>query len=137
LSSKLRNVSVIIVDSSCLIQERLFGLVFVSSINPLSFYLYRILTTVYHIWNYLLLRTFREHDIRPSEHGERSVYTFNKGHWTVSKVRFSTLCSFVYSPVKRNCLVTFLIQSDTKKRELLKNPTKIEEIQEKKFIDRN
>ena len=30
------------------------------------------------------------------------------------------------------------IQSETKKeRELLKNPTKIEEIQEKKFIDRN
>ena len=26
---------------------------------------------------------------------------------------------------------------DTKKRELLKNPTKIEEIQEKKMIDRN
>jgi len=31
----------------------------------------------------------------------------------------------------------FLVQGDTKKRELLKNPTKIEEIQEKKFIDRN
>ena len=29
------------------------------------------------------------------------------------------------------------IQSDTKKRKLLKNPTKIEEIQEKKIIDRN
>ena len=29
------------------------------------------------------------------------------------------------------------IQGDTKKRELLKYPTKIEEIQEKKFIDRN
>ena len=29
------------------------------------------------------------------------------------------------------------MQSDTKKRELLKNPTKIEEIQEKKIIDRN
>ena len=29
------------------------------------------------------------------------------------------------------------IQNDTKKRELLKNPTKIEEIQEKQFIDRN
>ena len=30
------------------------------------------------------------------------------------------------------------VQVDTKKkRELLKNPTKIEEIQEKKFIDRN
>ena len=28
-------------------------------------------------------------------------------------------------------------QDDTKKRELLKNPTKIEQIQEKKFIDRN
>jgi hypothetical protein len=30
-----------------------------------------------------------------------------------------------------------LIQCETKKRELLKNPTKIEKIQEKKFIDRN
>ena len=29
------------------------------------------------------------------------------------------------------------VQSDTKKWEILKNPTKIEEIQEKKFIDRN
>ena len=29
------------------------------------------------------------------------------------------------------------LQGDTKKRELLKNPTKIVEIQEKKFIDRN
>jgi hypothetical protein len=31
----------------------------------------------------------------------------------------------------------FHIKCDTKKRELLKTPTKIEEIQEKKFIDRN
>jgi len=31
----------------------------------------------------------------------------------------------------------FYVQDDTKKRELLKNPTKIEEIQEKKIIDRN
>ena len=30
-----------------------------------------------------------------------------------------------------------LIQGDTKKQELLKNPTKIEEIQQKNFIDRN
>jgi len=29
------------------------------------------------------------------------------------------------------------IQSDTKKQELLKNQTKIEEIQKKKIIDRN
>ena len=31
----------------------------------------------------------------------------------------------------------YLVQSDTKKRELLKTPTKIEEIQKKKIIDRN
>ena len=30
-----------------------------------------------------------------------------------------------------------LVKGDTKKQKLLKNPTKIEEIQEKKFIDRN
>jgi hypothetical protein len=30
-----------------------------------------------------------------------------------------------------------LLRGDTKKRELLKNPTKIEEKQKKKFIDRN
>jgi len=34
-------------------------------------------------------------------------------------------------------LILCYIQGDTKKRELLKNPTKIEEIQKKKFIDRN
>ena len=39
--------------------------------------------------------------------------------------------------VKYQTLECKLIQSDTKKRELLKNPTKIEEIQEKTFIDRN
>jgi len=33
--------------------------------------------------------------------------------------------------------VGILIQGDRKKRELLKNPTKIEEIQEKKIINRN
>jgi len=32
---------------------------------------------------------------------------------------------------------TIRIQSDTKKRELLKTPTKIEEIQKKKIIGRN
>jgi hypothetical protein len=30
-----------------------------------------------------------------------------------------------------------LVQSDTKKWELLKNPTKIEEMQQKNFIDKN
>jgi len=32
------------------------------------------------------------------------------------------------------CMLLFYIQSDTKKRKLLKNPTKIEEIQEKKLL---
>jgi len=31
----------------------------------------------------------------------------------------------------------YQLEVDTKKRELLKNPTKIEEIQAKKIIDRN
>ena len=35
-----------------------------------------------------------------------------------------------------SCRTTY-IQDDTKKRELSKNPTKIEDIQEKKIIDRN
>jgi hypothetical protein len=34
--------------------------------------------------------------------------------------------------LERNAFIFYLIQDDTKKRELLKNPTKIEEIQEKK-----
>ena len=37
----------------------------------------------------------------------------------------------------QNYVLSWYIQSDTKKRELLKNPTTIEEIQEKKIIDRN
>jgi hypothetical protein len=35
------------------------------------------------------------------------------------------------------CPIILVVEGDTKKWELLKNPTKIEEIQEKKFIDRN
>jgi len=46
----------------------------------------------------------------------------------------SFLCSVSNGPVVP---AAGNIQGDTKKRELLKNPTKIEEIQEKKFIDRN
>ena len=48
--------------------------------------------------------------------------------------------SHFYGHVARRIVIRKLeskIQGDTKKRELLKNPTKIEEIQEKKFIDRN
>jgi len=36
--------------------------------------------------------------------------------------------------VTLNMLVIGLVQGDTKNRELLKNPTKIEEIQEKKLL---
>jgi len=35
---------------------------------------------------------------------------------------------------KRKALKLYVIQGDTKKRELLKNPTKIEEIKEKKLL---
>ena len=44
-----------------------------------------------------------------------------------------------YHYTLRNCPEErrFHLQGDTKKRELLKTPTKIEEIQEKKIIDRN
>jgi hypothetical protein len=36
-----------------------------------------------------------------------------------------------------NTAILVLIQGDTKKRELLKNPTKIEEMQQKNVIDKN
>ena len=39
--------------------------------------------------------------------------------------------------IKSNFIFLLNVQGDTKNWELLKNPTKIEEIQEKKFIDRN
>jgi len=66
---------------------------------------------VYHIWDFLLLKTFREHDIRPLEHGERSVYILNKGHWTFSKVRFSTLFLFIcLQSCEKVCLVTSFIR---------------------------
>ena len=41
----------------------------------------------------------------------------------------------LYAQIETKCCAH--IQGDTKKRELLKNPTKIEEIQQKNFIDRN
>jgi len=43
----------------------------------------------------------------------------------------------VLSVVLKMHLFWAMIHGDTKKWELLKNRTKIEEIQEKKFIDRN
>jgi len=52
-------------------------------------------------------------------------------NWTITTclLRDSKLCRILQSMQ--------YTQSDTKERELLKSPTKIEEIQEKKFIDRN
>ena len=52
-------------------------------------------------------------------------------------ILMSHVCNAENSPRKHALWLMSFIQSDTKKRELLKNPTKIEEIQEKKFIDRN
>jgi hypothetical protein len=45
--------------------------------------------------------------------------------------------SIVNTPFTNVATGRVILQGDTKKRELLKNPTKIEEIQEKKIIDRN
>jgi hypothetical protein len=44
------------------------------------------------------------------------------------------LAALLHSEVRTK---QYYIQGDTKKRELLKNPTKIVEIQQKNFIDRN
>ena len=38
------------------------------------------------------------------------------------------------SPISNLLQIRTIVQGDTKKRELLKNPTKIEEIQEKKLL---
>jgi len=40
-------------------------------------------------------------------------------------------------PLETHQTHSHILQSDTKKRKLLKTPTKIEEIQEKKISDRN
>ena len=55
-------------------------------------------------------------------------------------VMHSTLKNVFYGISEHSasgCLSWHQVRGDTRKRELLKNPTKIEEIQEKKFIDRN
>ena len=55
----------------------------------------------------------------------------------VTHIEDTRIYSFVvehFQKFRKQCKI---IQSDTKKRELLKIPTKIEEIQEKKNIDRN
>jgi hypothetical protein len=54
----------------------------------------------------------------------------------------SLACNYIFDPLSKRLLPGLLTKSlhvhgDTKKRELLKNPTKIEEILQKKFIDRN
>ena len=48
----------------------------------------------------------------------------------------SSICIFLFNRSTLQIFVTYItavLQSDTKKRELLKNPTKIEEIQDKKI----
>ena len=51
--------------------------------------------------------------------------------------RFLSVLSSYSEGFFSSALQLVYVQGDTKKWELLKNPTKIEEIQEKKFIDRN
>jgi len=63
--------------------------------------------------------------------------SFRKGTYT--KVGNCTAQSLlvVFNTYILNTKFGCKIQGETKKRELLKNPTKIEEIDEKTFIDRN
>jgi hypothetical protein len=61
---------------------------------------------------------------------------------SIAATGIETIINFIMSvwnkstPTRR-ILMKYDIQGDTKKREILKNPTKIEEIQQKKCIDRN
>jgi hypothetical protein len=55
--------------------------------------------------------------------------------WKIYDGKYISLNYLTESCVKLYC--RRFIQVDPKKRELLKNPTKIEEIQQKNFIDRN
>jgi len=64
--------------------------------------------------------------------GEVQPGVFLVAHSEYAKISAS-LSNSGYANAPQRCT----IKSDTKKWELLKNPTKIEEIQEKKFIDRN
>jgi hypothetical protein len=50
----------------------------------------------------------------------------------IGKIQISSI-----QPLDNLTYCNSLVQDDTRKRELLKNPTKIEEIQEKKIIDKN
>ena len=58
----------------------------------------------------------------------------------VTGVAYKT-CPFIVSPrteafITQKFFIRLQIQGDTKKRELLKNPTKIEEIQEKTILSK-
>ena len=68
------------------------------------------------------------------------LFIFFFSHVTYYILTDSGVLKFVRKILKFPTVALFSIldaQGDTKKRELLKNPTKIEEIQEKKFIDIN
>jgi len=42
-----------------------------------------------------------------------------------------------YSSPRRAVIIKLKVQGDTKKRELLKTPTKMEEMKQRNFIDKN
>ena len=74
----------------------------------------------------------------------RISYIFPLGHCISTQyTKFSVdyyqpFLTNMHSSINASGSLDWNVQGDTKKkRELLKNPTKIEEIQEKKFIDRN
>jgi len=61
-----------------------------------------------------------------------------------SETSFSTaLLRSIYISKRKYCVesrrrgISYILHGDTKKRELLKNPTKIEGMQQKNFVDKN
>jgi len=80
-----------------------------------------------------------------NKHNYIFTVPIRKGFETLSFVSLITALACTSKIIQQDefCIVTEChkvqvhVQGDTKKLELLKNPTKIEEIQEKKIIDRN
>jgi len=67
----------------------------------------------------------------------RKIWNIQPRYRNTTKTGRGVFCRTLHSMDPSIIWSMVNIKGDTKKQERLKNPTKIEEIQEKKFIDRN